>query len=98
MQKFSQFYVLYRNTVQFEHNLWKLDCFEKSVLELMADPVTSIFFKSAHAHSRLALDTSSRATRNWTNLVNPLPKSGVVIGSCGPWRNVFTHDNSGGSK
>ena len=38
MQKFSQFYVLYRNTVQFEHNLWKLDCFEKSVLELMADP------------------------------------------------------------
>ena len=39
MQKFSQFYVLYRNTVQFEHNLWKLDCFEKSVLELMADPV-----------------------------------------------------------
>ena len=39
MQKFSQFYVTYRNIVQFESKLWKLDYFEKSVLELMADPV-----------------------------------------------------------
>ena len=39
MQKFSQFYVAYRNIVQFNHSLWKLDYFEKSVLELMADPV-----------------------------------------------------------
>ena len=39
MQKFSQFYVTYRNIVQFEYKLWKLDYFEKSVLELMADPV-----------------------------------------------------------
>ena len=39
MQKFSQFYVTYRNIVQFDHNLWKLDYSEKSVLELLADPV-----------------------------------------------------------
>ena len=41
MQKFSQFYVTYRNIVQFEYKSWKLDHFEKSVLELMADPVAS---------------------------------------------------------
>ena len=39
MQKFSQFYVLYQNIVQFDHSSWKLDYFEKSVLELMADQV-----------------------------------------------------------
>ena len=39
MQKIGQFYVTYQNIVQFDHNLWKLDYFEKSVLELMADPV-----------------------------------------------------------
>ena len=39
MQKFSQFYVTYRNIVQFDHNLGKLDYFEKSVLKLMAGPV-----------------------------------------------------------
>ena len=39
MQKFSQFYVTYRNIVQFDHDLGKLDFFEKSVLKLMAGPV-----------------------------------------------------------
>ena len=39
MQKFSQFYVTYRNIVQFDHDLGKLDYFEKSVLKLMAGPV-----------------------------------------------------------
>ena len=39
MQKFSQFCVTYRNIVRFDHDLWKLHYFEKSVLELMADPV-----------------------------------------------------------
>ena len=42
MQKFSQFYVTYRNIVQFDHNFWKLEYFEKSVLELMAGPVHPI--------------------------------------------------------
>ena len=39
MQKFSQFYVTYQNIVQFDHDLGKLDYFEKSVLKLMAGPV-----------------------------------------------------------
>ena len=39
MQKFSKFYVTYRNIVQFDHDLGKLDYFEKSVLKLMASPV-----------------------------------------------------------
>ena len=39
MQNFCQFYVTYRNMVQFDYKLLKLDYFEKSVLELMADPV-----------------------------------------------------------
>ena len=39
MQKFSHFYVTYRNIVQFDRNLWNLDYFEKSALELMADSV-----------------------------------------------------------
>ena len=39
MQKIRQFYVIYQNIVQFDHSLWKLDYFEKSVLELMFDPV-----------------------------------------------------------
>ena len=43
MQKFSQFYVAYRNIVQFDHNLWKLDYFEKSVLEFMAGQVLQFF-------------------------------------------------------
>ena len=42
MQKVSQFYVTYRNIMQFDHNLWKLDYFETSVLELMADPVDRV--------------------------------------------------------
>ena len=29
MQKFSEFYVTYRNIVQFDYKLWKLDYFEK---------------------------------------------------------------------
>ena len=41
MQKFSQFYVTYRNIVQFDHDFGKLDYFEKSVLKLMAGPVPS---------------------------------------------------------
>ena len=41
MQKFSQFYATYQNIVQFDYKLWKLDYFEKSVLELMADPVAA---------------------------------------------------------
>ena len=45
MQKFSQFYVTYRNIVQFDSKLWKLDYFEKSVLELMADPVSKLIFR-----------------------------------------------------
>ena len=40
MQKFSQFYITYRNIVQFDHDLGKLDYFEKRVLELMAGPVS----------------------------------------------------------
>ena len=43
MQKFSQFYVKYRNIVQFDHDLWKLDYFEKSVFELMTNPVLPIY-------------------------------------------------------
>ena len=39
MQKFSQFYVAYRNVVQFDNDLGKLNYFEKSVLKLMAGPV-----------------------------------------------------------
>ena len=42
MQKFSQFYVTFRNIVQFDYKLWKLDYLKKSVLELMADPVYSL--------------------------------------------------------
>ena len=44
MLKFSQFYVTYRNIVQFDLYLGKLDYFEKSVLKLMADPVVSYKF------------------------------------------------------
>ena len=29
MQKFSQFYAIYQHIVQFNHTIWKLDCFEK---------------------------------------------------------------------
>ena len=39
MKTISQFYVINRKIVQFDHDLCKLDYFEKSVLELMADPV-----------------------------------------------------------
>ena len=39
MPKLSQFYITCRNVVQFDHDLWNLDYFEKSVLKLMADPV-----------------------------------------------------------
>ena len=42
---FGQFYVTYRNIVQFEYNLWKLDYFEKGVLELMADPIVVAFWQ-----------------------------------------------------
>ena len=48
MQKFSQFYVTYRNIVQIDHNLWMLDYFEKSVLELMADPLTRVLNARMH--------------------------------------------------
>ena len=44
MQKFSQFYVTYWNIVQFNHDLGKLDYFEKSVLKLMAGPVVYWLF------------------------------------------------------
>ena len=47
MQKFSQFYVTYRNIVQFDHDLGKLDYFEKSVLKLMAGPVHPSRYQSA---------------------------------------------------
>ena len=52
MQKFCQFYVTYRNIVQFEYTLWKLDYFEKSVLELMADPV--------YIHNFFLISTAAR--------------------------------------
>ena len=48
MQKFSQFYITYRNIVQFDHDLGKLDYFEKSVLELMTDPVIILRLTSGH--------------------------------------------------
>ena len=51
MQKFGQFYVIYRNIVQFDYKLWKLDYFEKSVLELMADPVPCTIITYSDTHS-----------------------------------------------
>ena len=48
MQKFSQFYVTYQNIVQFDHDLGKLDYFEKSVLELMAGPVFTHILQYFH--------------------------------------------------
>ena len=59
MQKFSQFCVTYWNIVRFDHDLWKLDYFEKSVLELMADSVAVIVIVARsryhHATSHIIL-------------------------------------------
>ena len=52
MQKFSPFYVTYQNIVQYDHDLWKLDDFEKSVLELMTDPA---YYKESHDLQNLFL-------------------------------------------
>ena len=38
MQKFGHFYVTYRNIVQFVHDLWKLDYFEKKCPRINGRP------------------------------------------------------------
>ena len=61
MQKFSQFYVRYRNIVQFDHDLGKLDYFEKSVLKLMSGPVHVTL---SYTHARNQMNEIIPARRN----------------------------------
>ena len=63
MQKFSQFYVTYRNIVQFDHDLGKVDYFEKSVLKLMAGPVAHKCTVNLYSFSQLNYKAGGRLKR-----------------------------------
>ena len=71
MQKFSQFHVTYRNIMQFDRNFWKLDYFEKSVLELLAYPVWVCQRRSSKKARRKSVRTRSSSAAADRSIFGP---------------------------
>ena len=67
LQKICQFYVRYQNIVQFDHTIWKLDCFEKKCPQIVFPkhfrPPNAGVVQDPGSVSKSEMDSGSRKSK-----------------------------------